>query len=87
MLYKNTSLTTKTFHGVTLKPGEIKDVPGYINNRGFIRVKEMPKEPPKSVEPKKQESSKQEPSKQEPKKEDPKNVKKEETVNGSNSNK
>lgn len=81
MLYKNTSIIQKTFHGVTFKPGEIKDVPGYINNRGFVRVSEMPQEPPKSVEPKKQTASKQESSKQESK-----NDKKEESVNGSDSN-
>lgn len=63
MLYKNVSNTTKTFHGVTIKPGEIKDVPGYINNRGFIQVNEMPKEPPKSVEPKKSAAPKAEPAK------------------------
>lgn len=77
MLYKNISLTRKTFHGVTFEPGETKEVPGYINNRGFIRVAEMPKEPPKKQTAQKQESSKQE----------SKNNKKEETVNGSNSNK
>ena len=63
MLYKNVSNTTKTFHGVTIKPGEIKDVPGYINNRGFIQVNEMPKEPPKRVEQKKPVASKPESTK------------------------
>lgn len=81
MLYKNVSFTQKTFHGVTIEPGEVKDVPGYINNRGFIRVAEMPKEPPKRVEPKKQTAPKQESSKQESK-----TNKKEETLNGSDSN-
>lgn len=82
MLYKNISQTPKTFHGVTINPGEIKNVPGYINHRGFIRVSEMPQEPPKRVESKKQTAPKQESSKQESK-----NNKKEETVNGSDSNK
>ena len=36
--YKNLSLTTKTFYGVTFKPGEEHDVPGYINVSKFIRV-------------------------------------------------
>lgn len=80
MIYKNNSLVQKTFHGVTFKPGDIKEVSGYIHSKGFVRVAEMPKEPPKSVEPKKQVASKQEPSKQEPK-----NIKKEETVNGKDS--
>ena len=92
MLYKNISLTQKTFHGVTFKPGEVKEVPGYINNRGFIPVDEMPQEPPKRVEHKKSEASKQESSKQESSKEkesrtESKNSKKEETVNGSDSDK
>ena len=85
MLYKNISLTQKTFHGVTFKPGEIKEVPGYINNRGFIPVDEMPQEPPKRVEPKKQVASKQESSKES--KQESKNSKKEELVNGSDSDK
>lgn len=57
MFYKNTSFATKTFYGVSFKPGEIHDVPGYINDPMMIRTKAvpMPKEPPKAkqtVEPK-----------------------------------
>lgn len=36
--YKNLSLATKTFYGVTFKPGEEKDVPGFINDLKFVRV-------------------------------------------------
>lgn len=50
MLYKNNALTAKTFYGVTFKPGDVKDVPGYINDVHFVRVSSMPKEPPKRVE-------------------------------------
>lgn len=50
MFYKNTSNCTKTFHGVTFHPGEVKEVFGYINHPKFISVSSMPKEPPKSVE-------------------------------------
>lgn len=38
MKYKNISYTEATYYGVTFNPGEIKDVPGYINNPHFIRV-------------------------------------------------
>lgn len=50
MIYKNNSITTKTFYGITFKPGDIKFVPGYINNKGFIQIKSVPKELPKSTE-------------------------------------
>lgn len=36
LTYKNVSLATKTFYGVTFEPGQIKDVPGYINDPKFI---------------------------------------------------
>lgn len=38
MIYKNLSSTTKTFYGVTFKPGEEHDVQGYINYPGFIAM-------------------------------------------------
>lgn len=78
MIYKNTSTIQKTFHGVTFKPGDIKEVPGYINDRGFVRVAELPKEPPKRKESAKSTSSKEEKEQPETKKED--------VVNGSDSN-
>lgn len=36
MFYKNTSYSEKTFYGVTFKPGETKEVDGYINNKWMI---------------------------------------------------
>lgn len=41
MKYKNISYTEATYYGVTFNPGEIKDVPGYINNPHFIRVEDV----------------------------------------------
>lgn len=38
--YKNTCRVTRTIYDVTFKPGEIKDVKGYINDPGFVRVPE-----------------------------------------------
>ena len=38
MKYKNLSYATRTFYGVTFRPQEVKDVPGYINDHKFIRV-------------------------------------------------
>lgn len=48
MFYKNTSYITKTFYGVKFKPGEVKEVPDFINDPKMIRVNELPKEPPVS---------------------------------------
>lgn len=45
MKYKNISYTEATFYGITFKPGEIKDVPGYINNPHFIRVENVQNAP------------------------------------------
>lgn len=36
MLYKNISCSVKTFYGTEFKPGEIKEVPGYINHPKMI---------------------------------------------------
>lgn len=36
--YKNTSLATRTFWGVTFKAGEVKEVPGWVNHPDFVRV-------------------------------------------------
>lgn len=54
MLYRNNSNTAKTFYGITFKPGQVQEVPGYINDKEFERVNAMPKEPPKRVESPKQ---------------------------------
>lgn len=42
MRYINGSGVTRTFHGVEMKPGEIKDVPGNINVPGFYPVAAEP---------------------------------------------
>lgn len=50
--YKNIGTVTKTFHGVTFEPGDIKEVSAYINARKFIRVPadpDYPLTPDKSV--------------------------------------
>ncbi len=38
LTYKNVSYSTKTFHGVTFKPGEVHQVPNYINDPLMIVV-------------------------------------------------
>lgn len=53
MFYLNTSRFAKTFYGVTFLPGQVKEVPGYINHSKFVLVASMPKEPPASIEKKK----------------------------------
>ena len=62
MKYVNNSYATKTFYGVEFKPGDVKDVPGYINADGFFRadtseaptvepeIKPLEQEAPKEVE-------------------------------------
>lgn len=41
MVYKNYSCTAKTFYGVTLKPGETKEIDGVINNRWVLPVTKL----------------------------------------------
>lgn len=41
MLYQNISGTTKTFYHIVFHPGEIHDVPGYINDVDFKQVKKL----------------------------------------------
>lgn len=52
MYYKNNSVVAKTFYGVTFQPGEVKEVPGYINSNDFDFVAKAPtkKEPPTNTE-------------------------------------
>ena len=38
MKYKNCGYIDRTFYGVTFKPGDIHEVPGYINAQHFIRI-------------------------------------------------
>lgn len=42
MIYKNLSSATRAFYGVEFKPGDVKEVPGYINVPHFIRVQSLP---------------------------------------------
>ena len=59
MFYTNRSSITKTFHGVTFRPGDTKEVFGIINDSAFIHSSTR-QEPPKcdrSVSSKSKESS------------------------------
>lgn len=62
MVYKNTSYITKKFYGVEFKPGDVKEVTGYINDPKMIKMSCTPKqEAPKKLvksEPVKQTSTK-----------------------------
>jgi hypothetical protein len=51
--YKNISYSAKTFYGVEFRPGEVKSVPGYINDSGMVRVftVQKPKAPTVIIEP------------------------------------
>ena len=65
MLYKNISYSVKTFYGVEFKPGETKEVPGYINHPKMLVVDSLPevadvKQPEPS--PEKQKKSSEKPS-------------------------
>lgn len=42
MVYKNISNCTKKFYGVSFQPGDIKEVPGYVNDKLMV-VAELPK--------------------------------------------
>ena len=46
MFYTNRSLVTKTFHGVTFRPGETKEVFGNINDPKMV-LSSTRQEPPK----------------------------------------
>ncbi len=48
LFYTNRSSITKTFHGVTFRPGETKEVSGIINDSTFVHSS-MRQEPPKRV--------------------------------------
>ena len=40
------SRITQTFYGVEFKPGDVKEVPGYINDPHFVIRKHLPVIPP-----------------------------------------
>ena len=61
MYYRNVSLSVKTFHGVTFKPGETKEVDQYINHKLMVLVSE---EEGKRISKSKVKSSTEEPSPQ-----------------------
>ena len=41
MKYINNGRTARTFYDVEFQPGEIKDVPGYINDKKFFMIPEI----------------------------------------------
>ena len=52
MYYLNNSYATRVFQGVTFKPGEVAEVPTWINDPSMIRVEAPAKpEPVKEVKP------------------------------------
>lgn len=69
MFYKNISCSVKTFHGVTFKPNETKEVSEYINNKYMIlvdapvkeavNVQQKPSDKPKRSNPKPEEPKSQ----------------------------
>jgi len=65
LVYKNISKYERTIRGITFKPGEIKEVPGYLNDPWFVRLSSMPVEPPKAVETIKKSKKKDEETKEE----------------------
>lgn len=40
MKYQNLSRTTRKIHGVTLRPQEIQEIPGVVNDKDLIRITE-----------------------------------------------
>lgn len=40
MKYKNLSMISRQFYGVVIKPGEVKDFPGYVNAPRIVRVRD-----------------------------------------------
>lgn len=40
MKYQNLSRTTRKIHGVTLRPQEIKEISGVVNDKDLIRITE-----------------------------------------------
>ena len=45
MKYKNCGLVERTFYGISIEPGQIKEFPGYINAKNFVRIfEDTPKE-------------------------------------------
>ena len=62
MKYINATNTVQTFYGVEFKPGDVKDVPGYINADGFFRADTLNIPEDTKTEPKAAEQEKTEPA-------------------------
>ena len=58
MLYRNISYSVKTFYGVTFEPGQVKEVPGYINNKDMIVEETVPSQSAPSLDKPKKSSNK-----------------------------
>ena len=54
MKYINATNTVQTFYGVEFKPGDVKEVPGYINADGFFRADTLNIPEDTKTEPKEQ---------------------------------
>lgn len=58
MRYKNCGNLVKTFFGITIKPGQTKDFPGFVSSQDMIRVYETDIDnKPKRGRPKKSEKA------------------------------
>lgn len=38
MIYKNVGNFTKTFYGISIKPNEVKEFPGYVSSQSLIEA-------------------------------------------------
>lgn len=50
-IYKNTSVSAKTFYGISIQPRETKRFPRRVNDTKMIIVESLPKEPPAAIKP------------------------------------
>lgn len=50
-IYKNLSCVEKTFFGVRIKPGEVKNFPNHVLDSNMVLMKSLPKEPPAVIKP------------------------------------
>lgn len=39
MIYKNMSSFSRTFHGITIQPGEVKEFPHIVNDPDMMRIR------------------------------------------------
>lgn len=49
MKYKNYGLVSQEFYGVTFRPGETHDVPGFITAKNFVAVQDDAAQPKRKV--------------------------------------